>query len=153
MYGHGGISRLKGKVKEQSVWDELHFDVLKRVCLTQTRKCIYIHRTKKMQKKKIHQLYFSLGDGITSNMNFLLLLVSIFRIFFKNIYSYRKKKYSLKTAKIIYFKKRTQAESHKFPSTGLVGPLLPTPGASVYTLRGAGTLRTCGLAWGSPLSC
>lgn len=40
-----------------------------------------------------------------------------------NIYSYCKKKYSLKTTEVTYFKKRTQAEVHRFPSTGLAAHL------------------------------
>ena len=52
----------------------------------------YTHTHKKMQK--IYQLYFSLGDGITSDI-FYFLLITIFWIFFKkHIFKLQEKRFS-----------------------------------------------------------
>ena len=53
----------------------------------------------------------------------------------RNIYSNCKKKGSLKTTEVTYFKKKTQAEVHRFPSTGLA-VLLTSWGICLHTVWG-----------------
>lgn len=53
----------------------------------------------------------------------------------RNIYSDCKKKGSLKTTEVTYFKKKTQAEVHRFPSTGLA-VLLTSWGICLHTVWG-----------------
>lgn len=75
----------------------------------------YIH---KKDAKKYTNSIFPQEMGL--QMIFSTFCLSLFSEFSSiNIYSDCKKKGSLKTTEVTYFKKKTQAEVHRFPSTGL----------------------------------
>ena len=72
----------------------------------------YTHTQKKMQK--IYQLYFSLGDGITSDI-FYFLLITIFWIFFKKHIQIARKKVLSKPQKLPILRRKLRQKFTDFP--------------------------------------